>query len=182
MYSWPIFYYLITIKQYSIKEIIVLIITFLCVLLTLPNKSNTNKSKNIIIGVTGIVASVVTHIYVIHYMKKNTPDINEYLYSQYIYILIGLTIYYIYKYIYQNYNIQFKKLIPILLFNILLGYVAIYLQFFSVKILNPFTLSLLTFLSIIFGVSIDKLIFKEEINTKQIVGIIGIIALNYFFY
>ena len=182
MYSWPIFYYLITIKQYSIKEIIVLIITFLCVLLILPNKSNTNKSKNIIIGVTGIMASVVTHIYVFHYMKKNTPDINEYLYSQYIYIFIGLIIYYIYQFFYHKYNISFKKIIPILLFNIFLGYLAFYLQFFSVKILNPFALSLLTFLSIIFGVIIDKLIFKEEINTKQIVGIIGIIALNYFFY
>jgi drug/metabolite transporter (DMT)-like permease len=184
MYSWPIFYYLITIKQYSIKEIIVLIITFLCVLLILPGNSNTNnsnKSKNMIIGFIGIFASVITHIYVFHYMKKNTPDINEYLYSQYIYIFIGLIIYYIYQLFYHKYNISFKKLIPILLFNIFLGYLAFYLQFFSVKILNPFTLSLLTFLSIIFGVITDRLVFKQKINTKQLIGIVGIVILNYFF-
>jgi len=179
MYSWPIFYYLITIKQYSIKEIIVLIITFLCVLLILPNKSNT--SNNIFLGLIGILSSVITHIYVFHYMKKNTPDINKYLYQQYIYIFIGLVIYYSYQSIYQNYNIQFKKLIPILLFNIILGYLAFYLQFFSVKILNPFTLSLLTFLSIIFGVITDRIAFKQQINSKQLMGIIGIVLLNYIF-
>jgi len=179
MYSWPIFYYLITIKQYSIKEIIVLIITFLCVLLILPNKSNT--SNNIFLGLIGILSSVITHIYVFHYMKKNTPDINKYLYQQYIYIFIGLVIYYSYQSIYQNYNIQFKKLIPILLFNIILGYLAFYLQFFSVKILNPFTLSLLTFLSIIFGVITDRIAFKQHINSKQLMGIIGIVLLNYIF-
>jgi len=178
-YSWPIFYYLITIKQYSIKEIIVLIITFLCVLLILPNKSNT--SNNIFLGLIGILSSVITHIYVFHYMKKNTPDINKYLYQQYIYIFIGLVIYYSYQSIYQNYNIQFKKLIPILLFNIILGYLAFYLQFFSVKILNPFTLSLLTFLSIIFGVITDRIAFKQQINSKQLMGIIGIVLLNYIF-
>jgi drug/metabolite transporter (DMT)-like permease len=97
-------------------------------------------------------------------------------------IFIGLILYYIYKYFFQNYYMSFNKLIPILIFNILLGYLAFYLQFFSVKMLNPFTLSLLTFLSIIFGVITDRLFFKEQINTKQIIGIIGIVLLNYFFY
>lgn len=182
MYSWPIFYYLITIKQYSIKEIIVLIITFLCVLLILSNKSNTNKSNNRIIGLIGIFASVITHIYVLQYMKRYSPNIDQYLYSQYIYILIGFIVYYIYKYFFQNYYVSFKKIIPILIFNILLGYLAFYLQFFSVKILNPFTLSLLTFLSIIFGVITDRIVFKEQISSKQLIGIIGIVLLNYFFY
>jgi len=182
MYSWPIFYYLIIINKYSVKEIIVLFITFICVLLILPNKLNTNQSKNIIIGLIGIFSSLITHIYVFHYMKKNTPNINEYLFSQYIYILIGFILYYIYQYFYQNNYMSFKKIIPILIFNIVLGYLAFYLQFFSVKILNPFTLSLLTFLSIIFGVITDRLVFKEQINTKQLIGIIGIVLLNYFFY
>jgi len=182
MYSWPIFYYLITIHKYSVKEIIVLFITFICVLLILSNKSNTNKSNNMIIGLIGIFASVITHIYVLHYMKQYSPNIDQYLYSQYIYILIGFILYYIYQYFFQNYYVSFKKIIPILIFNILLGYLAFYLQFFSVKILNPFTLSLLTFLSIIFGVITDRIVFKEQISSKQIIGIIGIVLLNYFFY
>ena len=181
MYSWPIFYYLATQPKYSFSEVIVLIITFFCVLLVSPTTNNSDLHKKKIIGLIGIIASVITHIYVFYYMKKHSPDINEYLFSQYIFVSIGMTLYFLYKYVFSNYTIPFKKMIPIVLFNIFLGYTAFYLQFYSVDVLNPFILSLLTFLSIIFGVGVDRIFFKQTLEIKQIIGIIGIVILNYFF-
>jgi drug/metabolite transporter (DMT)-like permease len=181
MYSWPIFYYLAIQPKYSFSEVIVLIITFFCVLLVTPSTNNGELHKKKLIGLIGIIASVITHIYVFYYMKKHSPDINEYLFSQYIFVTIGLTLYFLYQYVFRNYTILFKKMIPIVLFNLFLGYIAFYLQFYSVDVLNPFILSLLTFLSIIFGVVIDRIVFKQTLEINQIIGIIGIVILNYFF-
>lgn len=181
-FSWPIFYYILTQKQYSIQELVVLLVTFLSVLLVLPTNGDFKMNKKVLVGLVGIFASLFTHIYVFYYMKINSPDINEYLYSQYIFVLIGLSIYYVYKKIKDNYTISIKKNIPIILFNLILGYLAFYLQFYSVNVLNPFLLSLLTFLSIIFGIATDMTVFGHHLEIKQLIGIIGIVCLNYFFY
>ena len=181
-YSWPIFYYILTQKQFSIQETIVLIITFLCVLLISPLNGDVSLNIKKTIGLLGVIASLATHIYIFYYMKMNVPNINEYLFSQYIFIFLGLSIYYVYKKIKENYTIDFKKQMPILVFNIMLGYLAFYLQFYSITSLSPFILSLLTFLSIGIGVLIDMVIFKQHLKIKQWFGIIGIVGLNYFFY
>jgi drug/metabolite transporter (DMT)-like permease len=181
-YSWPIFYYILTQSQFSIQETIVLIITFACVLLISPLNGDMSLNKKTTIGFLGVIASLVTHIYIFYYMKMNTPNINEYLFSQYIFIFVGLSIYYIYKKIKENYTIDFKKQLPILVFNIILGYLAFYLQFYSITSLKPFILCLLTFLSIVIGVLIDIAFFKQHLKIKQWLGVVGIIVLNYFFY
>ena len=181
-YSWPIFYYILTQTQFSLQETIVLIITFACVLLISPLNGDMSINKKTTIGFLGVIASLITHIYIFYYMKMNTPNINEYLFSQYIFIFVGLSIYYIYKKIKENYTIDFKKQLPILVFNIILGYLAFYLQFYSITSLKPFVLCLLTFLSIVIGVLIDMAFFKQNLKIKQWLGVIGIIVLNYFFY
>jgi drug/metabolite transporter (DMT)-like permease len=181
-YSWPIFYYILTQTQFSLQETIVLIITFACVLLISPLNGDMSINKKTTIGFLGVIASLITHIYIFYYMKMNTPNINEYLFSQYIFIFVALSIYYIYKKIKENYTIDFKKQLPILIFNIILGYLAFYLQFYSITSLKPFVLCLLTFLSIVIGVLIDMAFFKQNLKIKQWLGVIGIIVLNYFFY
>jgi drug/metabolite transporter (DMT)-like permease len=181
-YSWPIFYYILTQTPFTIQETIVLIITFACILLISPLNGDMSLNKQTTIGFLGVLASLITHIYIFYYMKMNTPNINEYLFSQYIFVFLGLSIYYIYKKIKENYTIDFKKQLPILVFNIILGYLAFYLQFYSITSLNPFVLSLLTFLSIVIGVLIDMAFFKKHLQIKQWLGVFGIIVLNYFFY
>ena len=181
-YSWPIFYYILTQTKFTIQETIVLIITFACVLLISPLNGDMSLNTKTTIGFLGVLASLITHIYIFYYMKMNTPNINEYLFSQYIFIFLGLSIYYIYKKIKENYTIDFKKQLPILVFNIILGYFAFYLQFYSITSLSPFVLCLLTFLSIVIGVLIDMAFFKQHLKIKQWLGVVGIIVLNYFFY
>ena len=88
-------------------------------------KSDLNFIVNVVLT---IFASVITHIYVLHYMKRYSPNIDEYLYSQYIYILIGFILYYIYQYFFQNYYVSLKKIIPILIFNIFVCMLFIFIQ------------------------------------------------------
>jgi len=189
-YSWPLLFYIISDKQFNFGDLSILVITFLFVLLIykpINNENEKNKDNQKYIGLLGVFASIITHVYILNYYKLYKPPIEEYLYNQYAFILIVFSIYFLWKYfknkktIHDKIQSNYKTFSYILVFNLLLGYLGFYLQFFSVGQLQPYIISLLTFISIIISLFIDKLVFQQIITNEQWMGIIGIITMTALF-
>lgn len=199
-YTWPLLFYIIADKSFNIGDLSILLTTFFFVFLIYkpmdvpgePNNPIQNNQK--LLGLLGVLASIITHVYILTYYKKYQPPITEYLFNQYGFIFIVLSIYYLWQWYSRRkstkpnsinldkpINDYYKTLTYIIIFNLLLGYLGFYLQFLSVGQLRPYIISLLTFISILISIFLDRLVFKQELTRQQWVGIIGIIIMTTIF-
>ena len=189
-YSWPLFFYIMADKQFNYSDLSILIITFLFVFLIYKPIDKTTNGKDKWKGLLGVIASIATHVYILTYFKKHNPPIQEYLYNQYAFILIALSLYYIWQYFRKDPadakeeridNRNYRSFAFILVFNLLLGYLGFYLQFLSVGNLEPYIISLLTFISIVISLFLDRIVFGQALSKEQWIGILGIIAMTALF-
>jgi drug/metabolite transporter (DMT)-like permease len=181
--TWPIFLYLLSIpilnSKFSIKEFSIIIITLTAMMFILSDNLKLNINNNEIIGLIGLVVSILTHIATILYFKKKDNNIHAYLLQQYGFGLIILIIFF-YMTNHTN-DIQMKsEYLPIFIYSAIIGYYGFYLNFYSIKILEPFKISILEFLSITLSFLMGFMLFKETTSIIQWLGVIIIVSLNYY--
>jgi drug/metabolite transporter (DMT)-like permease len=182
-YTWPVLLYLISIpvlkSSFSIKEFTILVITLIAMMLILSKNIEINLNSHEIIGIIGLVVSIITHIATILYFKKKDNNIHAYLLQQYGFGLFILIMVYC---ITNNVNdISMKPdYLPIFIYSAIIGYYGFYLNFYSIKNLEPYKISILEFLSIAFSFLMGFMLFKETTSILQWVGVIIIISLNYY--
>ena len=182
-YTWPVLLYLSSIpilnSHFSIKEFAIILATTLSMILILSKKIKYNINAHEILGIIGLFVSIVTHIATILYFKKKDNNIHAYLLKQYGFGLIILIIFYCMTN--HTNDIKMKpEYIPIFLYSAVLGYIGFYFNFYSIKILDPFKISILEFLTIALSFLSGFVLFQETTSIQQWIGIIVIIALNYY--
>ena len=182
-YTWPILLYLLSIpvlkSNFSVKEFTIIIITLMSMLLILSDNLKLNINSNEIIGIIGLIVSIFTHIATILYFKKKYKNINDYLLQQYGFGLIILIIFFCITN--HTNDIKMKsEYLPIFIYSAIIGYYGFYLNFYSIKKLDPFKISILEFLSIALSFLIGFTLFKETTSILQWIGVILIISLNYY--
>ena len=181
--TWPIFLYLLSIpilnSKFSIKEFSIIIITLTAIMFILSDNLKLNINNNEIIGLIGLVVSIFTHIATILYFKKKDNNIHAYLLQQYGFgLVILITIYCITNNI-NNITIK-SDYLPIFIYSAIVGYYGFYLNFYSIKQLEPYKISILEFLSIAFSFLLGFILFKETTSIIQWLGVFIIISLNYY--
>jgi drug/metabolite transporter (DMT)-like permease len=181
-YTWPILYYLITIPilrshKFSLKQLGFLLALLSSSTLVLYKKSN---HTNLILGLLGVITAVLTHITTIVYYKTDTSvSIHKYLNSQYLIMLVILIGYNLINY--RNINLGSENLY-LILYNLIIGYLAFYMNFYSIKHIENYKLSSITFLTIVITFILGYLFLGEKTNYIQWIGIILISLFNYISY
>jgi drug/metabolite transporter (DMT)-like permease len=178
-YSWPIFYYLWA-KEFSFGRLVILA-TIFTLITFITNPTLTLPTTKTLLPLLGVVVSIATHIAIFIYFKRNTESIASYLYKQYIWILIGLIVYYFVSGSVGRTELISKQSAQILLFNVVLGYLGFYLQFRGVKALPNYTIGILSFLAILVSVLIDHLFFDFTISGVQWVLIVAILVISSYY-
>ena len=146
--------------------------------LILSNKLNNSINTHDVIGIIGLFVSIITHISVILYLKKKDNNVHAYLLKQYGFALLILIFIY---YITNGTNLQMKhEYLPIFIYSLIIGYIGFYFNFYSIKNLNSFKISILEFLSIAISFIIGYILFNEEVSILQWTGVLTIIVLNYY--
>ena len=191
-FTWPILYYLITIPTlkthtFNSKQFAILIVLLIASIMVLGKKgvsnsnSNSNSDTNMFIGIFGIILAILTHIFIIIYYKIDvTQNIHKYLQNQYFIMLIVMVIYTLYNlgktvtFIENNVS----NYLCIMLFNIVAGYLAFYLNFYSVGHISNYALSMTTFLTIVISFLFGSIFLGEKTSIIQWVGILIISFLN----
>jgi drug/metabolite transporter (DMT)-like permease len=182
-YTWPVLLYLISIpvlkSSFSIKEFSILLVTLISMMFILSKNIDINMNSHEIIGIVGLVISIFTHIATILYFKKKDNNIHAYLLQQYGFgLVILITIYCITNNI-NNITIK-SDYLPIFIYSAIVGYYGFYLNFYSIKQLEPYKISILEFLSIAFSFLLGFILFKETTSIIQWLGVFIIISLNYY--
>jgi len=182
-YTWPVLLYLSSIpilnSNFSIKEFAIILATTFSMILILSKNIKYNINAHEILGIIGLFVSILTHIATILYFKKKDNNIHAYLLKQYGFGLIILIIFFCMTN--HTNDIKMKpEYIPIFLYSAVLGYIGFYFNFYSIKILDPFKISILEFLTIALSFLIGFVLFQESSSIQQWIGIIVIIALNYY--
>lgn len=182
-YTWPVLLYLSSIpilnRNFSIKEFAIILATTLSMILILSKNIKYNINAHEILGIIGLFVSIITHIATILYFKKKDNNIHAYLLKQYGFGLIILIIFFCMTNHTNDIKIK-PEYIPIFLYSAILGYIGFYINFYSIKILDPFKISILEFLTIALSFLIGFVLFQETTSIQQWIGIIIIIALNYY--